>query len=176
MTKFPCTNPKCPNTWHHTQECPNAPSGAGVGNRVSPKQDGLLTPPSGVPSIHLSLDPGRDVNDYLVAAIWTSEEEIDPEGEKDLTIYDLDPESRKRAEDDYRKFVSQNADDIAEIIEDYGAAGSQIGHDFWLTRNHHGAGFWDRGYGEAGERLSRAAEGFGEIYLIEGDDGALYLE
>lgn len=21
---------------------------------------------------------------------------------------------------------------------------SQLGHDLWLTRNHHGAGFWDR--------------------------------
>jgi hypothetical protein len=25
---------------------------------------------------------------------------------------------------------------------------SQAGHDFWLTRNRHGTGFWDRYYGD----------------------------
>lgn len=31
---------------------------------------------------------------------------------------------------------------------------AQAGRDFWLTRQGHGAGFWDRGLGEAGEALS----------------------
>lgn len=35
------------------------------------------------------------------------------------------------------------------------------GGDFHLTRNRHGAGFWDRGYGEVGERLSDAARAYG---------------
>ncbi len=26
---------------------------------------------------------------------------------------------------------------------------AQCGHDFWLTRNGHGTGFWDRGYEES---------------------------
>lgn len=44
---------------------------------------------------------------------------------------------------------------------------SQHGHDFALTRNGHGAGFWDRGYGEAGESLAAAARVYGseEIYV-----------
>ena len=32
----------------------------------------------------------------------------------------------------------------------------QHGHDFCLTRNGHGAGFWDRGYGVVGDRLTKA--------------------
>lgn len=37
------------------------------------------------------------------------------------------------------------------------------GHDFWLTRNGHGAGFWDRGMpDEIGEGLSDIAKGYGE--------------
>lgn len=39
---------------------------------------------------------------------------------------------------------------------------SQHGHDFALTRNHHGAGFWDRGYGALGDTLTAAAYAYGE--------------
>jgi len=41
-----------------------------------------------------------------------------------------------------------------------------LGHDLWLTRNGHGAGFWDRGLGELGERLSEAARSLGEAYAF----------
>jgi hypothetical protein len=45
------------------------------------------------------------------------------------------------------------------------------GHDFWLTRNHHGAGFWDGDWEQsAGEKLTALAESFGEfnLYTHEG--------
>lgn len=38
----------------------------------------------------------------------------------------------------------------------------QIGHDFYLTRNHHGAGFWDRDLGAIGESLTKMSHLFGE--------------
>jgi len=43
----------------------------------------------------------------------------------------------------------------------------QHGHDFALTRNRHGAGFWDRGYGPIGDALTEAAHVYGEaeVYL-----------
>lgn len=54
----------------------------------------------------------------------------------------------------------------------------QAGHDFWLTRNGHGAGFWDRGLGEIGNKLTEAC-GHGTKYpnldLYLGDDNKLYL-
>lgn len=43
----------------------------------------------------------------------------------------------------------------------------QIGHDFWLTRNRHGAGFWDRGLGALGERLTHIAHSMGEVWVCE---------
>ena len=49
------------------------------------------------------------------------------------------------------------------------------GHDFWLTRNGHGAGFWDRSDclpEDAGERLTDAAEKYGEVDLTV-DDGVI---
>lgn len=41
------------------------------------------------------------------------------------------------------------------------AVWEQAGADFALTRNRHGAGYWDRGLGELGEHLSVAARAWG---------------
>jgi hypothetical protein len=51
----------------------------------------------------------------------------------------------------------------------------RAGTDFWLTRNRHGAGFWDRGLGVTGNELTKIAQSFGETDLYDGDDGLLYL-
>lgn len=40
----------------------------------------------------------------------------------------------------------------------------QAGHDFYLTRNGHGTGFWDRGLGVLGDILSAGAKPYGETY------------
>lgn len=52
-------------------------------------------------------------------------------------------------------------DDIADRM-----TWGQFGHDFWLTRNGHGAGFWDRGLGEFGDILSKWADTFGGVDLF----------
>lgn len=47
---------------------------------------------------------------------------------------------------------------------------SQHGHDFLLTRNHHGAGFWDRGYpNDIGEILTEATRPYGEHQVLTDD-------
>ena len=56
---------------------------------------------------------------------------------------------------------------------------TQVAHDFWLTRNGHGAGFWDRTYnndvdGKKGDKLTKIAEKFGGSTLYVGDDGKIY--
>lgn len=48
----------------------------------------------------------------------------------------------------------------------------QAGHDFWLTRNHHGAGFWDGDYPEPeGTELTKLSHSFGEVWLIGCENG-----
>jgi hypothetical protein len=45
----------------------------------------------------------------------------------------------------------------------------KCGHDFWLTRNGHGAGFWDRSELKAhdlGERLTKLCKEFPEYNLL----------
>jgi hypothetical protein len=44
-----------------------------------------------------------------------------------------------------------------------------------MNRNRHGAGYWDRGLGSAGDKLTEFAHSFGSCDLYRGDDGLLYL-
>lgn len=49
-------------------------------------------------------------------------------------------------------------------------------HDFWLTRNRHGAGFWDGDYPEPlATQLTELAHSFGECELYVGDDGQIHV-
>lgn len=44
----------------------------------------------------------------------------------------------------------------------------QAGHDFWLTRNRHGAGFWDGDWPvHSAKILTDASHQFGPMSLIE---------
>jgi hypothetical protein len=52
---------------------------------------------------------------------------------------------------------------------------ASAGHDFWLTRNGHGAGFWDADWKEPhGHALDELAQSFGQVDLYVGDDGKVY--
>lgn len=60
-------------------------------------------------------------------------------------------------------------------IEASGLSPEQAGHDFWLTRNHHGAGFWDGDWPEPQATiLSNRAYQFGDFDTYLGDDGLIY--
>ncbi len=50
---------------------------------------------------------------------------------------------------------------------------STAGHDFALTRNRHGAGFWDGDWPVNGEALTALSHEFPEITIYRGDDDAL---
>lgn len=108
---------------------------------------------------------------YIVAALWSSMDESTPEGgeplDKNYGPDDLAPETLARMRADCERFLAENASDVEGDDE-------QAGHDFWLTRNHHGCGFWDGDWPEAGDRLTAASHRFGEVNLYVGDDGLIY--
>lgn len=58
--------------------------------------------------------------------------------------------------EDVTAFVADNWDDLLTA----GVSAAQCGHDFVLTANGHGAGFWDRGLGAVGDRLTEATRGY----------------
>jgi hypothetical protein len=109
---------------------------------------------------------------YLEAAAWSTSE-CDEEGNDldNLEGYDFSEEAVRQAENDCRNFLELADEEIdaSELDAD------QVGHDFWLTREGHGAGFWDRGLGEVGEALTEHAKSFGSGDLYKGDDDLLYF-
>lgn len=90
--------------------------------------------------------------------------------------------------DEYRDDVQSVIDDVPYLSEAvtsfvadyYGVlfrahvTPEQCGHDFILTANHHGAGFWDRGLGVAGDVLTEAAHGYSiDAEFVLDEDGAV---
>ena len=115
---------------------------------------------------------------YLEAALWLLNEDDQNklgEGPYGIASDHLSQSAFEDAADDCQAFRDGSADDLAEAYAT-GYSESQAGHDFFLTRNHHGAGFWDRGLGPVGDRLSKDAHGYGDANLYLGDDGKLYFE
>jgi hypothetical protein len=69
-------------------------------------------------------------------------------------------------------FVHDNWDDLDDMDAE------QCGHDFVLTANHHGTGFWDRGLGERGKRLTESCRPYGEYdaeFTLDADGDVAYL-
>lgn len=102
--------------------------------------------------------------------LWSShlmEVEQDPTSEYfvaecenwDGVDYPVAPDSVANLQDDLEQFVGLCEDTLiaSELSPE------QIGHDFILTRNGHGTGFWDRGLGEIGDQLTTWVKTFGSI-------------
>lgn len=106
---------------------------------------------------------------YIEAMLWSSLGDDDEPLDKNYSMTDLALETVARIHADCAAFIARCDE---ELDGDY----EQAGHDFWLTRNRHGAGFWDGDWGkERGERLTAASHHFGEQYPYVGDDGMIYL-
>jgi hypothetical protein len=127
---------------------------------------------------------------YITAALWTGIEPPDGHEFKDsdkiydLPAEDIHPDALKAMAEDCGAFQRSAGHLLAQAyLRDgysHGDTGPEgmAGHDFWLTRNGHGAGFWDRtplDKGGLGDALSKVAKGFGESDLYWGDDGGIYL-
>lgn len=105
----------------------------------------------------------------LVAWLWS---EIDHDGEPmdaNYTVDDIAECEREEWRDEVEQFVqlSRAALRVSKLTDE------QIGHDFTLTRNGHGAGFWDRGLGFSGDVLTNNANSFMEVSAYVGDDGSI---
>jgi hypothetical protein len=90
-------------------------------------------------------------------------------------VSDFSEEAVAQLREELTDFVESNVGDI-ELMISAGFDFGQIGHDFILTRNGHGAGFWDRGLGENGERLTEMVKPFGEVRAYSDNDNKLHLQ
>jgi hypothetical protein len=110
---------------------------------------------------------------YLIAALWATYNVND-----ECKYLDEDYDIEDFSEDALESIIAECVH-FQEIAEDMIGEGqdSQAGHDFFLTRNSHGVGFWDRPeiWGANKDRLAEIADSFGEMHVYPGDDGRLYI-
>jgi hypothetical protein len=115
----------------------------------------------------------KTLDSYLETMLWSSLDDDGSPLDGSKAIIDISDEvinsSKKDIESFYEKAEKENIEVTKYTAED-------IGHDFWLTRCGHGAGFWDGDYEEEdGEALTKISKEFGNKEPYIGDDGKVYL-
>jgi hypothetical protein len=106
---------------------------------------------------------------YATCALWSSADQTTESGghplDDNFSIDDISDEAKEKIMKDCQDFID-TVDMTNEFLLD-GLDLEQIGHDFWLTRNGHGCGFWDGDYEEEiGEKLTKISKEFRECNLI----------
>jgi hypothetical protein len=118
----------------------------------------------------------------LEAALWSTSND-DDFLDAQYDIRDFAPETLEKLKADCKSFQASQAWQAA-IAEDDPRAGRRQrygceesgGHDFWLTRCGHGAGFWDGDWKEPhASALDALSKQFGNVDLYVADDGKIYL-
>ena len=113
------------------------------------------------------------VRHYVIAGLWTTTDNMDETGgdplDESYSPDDMSDEAMASIMADVTAFVMSNWADLHDMDPE------QAGHDFLLTRDRHGAGFWDRGLGERGDRLTTAAHPYGDSGFYVGDDGQVHV-
>lgn len=124
----------------------------------------------------------RQVNEYLETVLWIENDESDERGgeplDRNYSVNDFSPEARARAQRDLDMFQFEMQSVLDAIGDDADALDlDSWPYDFWLTRNGHGVGFWDRPerYGPLADVLTALAKRAGELHAYVGDDGQVHF-
>ena len=105
---------------------------------------------------------------YVDCALWSSCDDNGTPLDRNHYLDHIDRDTLAQMARDCQQFQAWHYADIA------GREG-EAGRDFWLTRNGHGAGFWDGDWDDRdAERLTSNCKAYGEFDLYVGDDGKVY--
>lgn len=123
---------------------------------------------------------------YVGTAFWATNANPDDWEPLDANfdISDLAPATIESMLADCARFYDANKEyihcDDAPLARDFEGSiaareAAMAGHDFWLTRCGHGAGFWDGDRPEPVKaKLDAASCEFGYVDLYVGDDGQIH--
>ena len=118
---------------------------------------------------------------YVECALWVGQNwsDVGEGGEDNPRPWDDDYSADDVSEDAMEEIKRECAAFYRDNREHLAAGewdAEQAGHDFFLTRNRHGAGYWDRGKGASGDALTEAAHVYGETDFYVREDGKLGIE
>ena len=121
------------------------------------------------------------IRGYIACALWSSTDDKDKPLDDNYDENDFSPEAMKIIAKDctefYTTYLEMLEKYVGQVTESDGDHWATAGHDFWLTRNNHGCGYWDRdglSDGVSGALTTFAHEA-GERYIYVGDDGMLHM-
>jgi len=116
---------------------------------------------------------------YITALLWSSSD-TDPVTGEDVHLdeYELSKEAAERCAAECKAFFDANLPNLLRYVEhkefdpSQGTVWDYAGHDFALTRNRHGAGFWDRSEvpEDVRDALTNACGEAGPFEVYLGDD------
>lgn len=128
--------------------------------------------------------PWNFFRSYVGTALWSSTGDDGEPLDLNHDISDLAPETLESMLSDCAAFYDANSESIhcegAPLSREFEGSiaareAAMAGHDFWLTRCGHGAGFWDGDWPEpAATALDNASKAAGNVDLYIGDDGLIY--
>ena len=102
---------------------------------------------------HTPTDADAMTQGYLSCAEWLLDENVDRANIRGWSLA-----AQRQAAADCKDFAEANATDLDAYCAISGRTMNSAGHDFWLSRNGHGAGFFDRGCDPVFDRLQNAAQ------------------
>ena len=118
---------------------------------------------------------------YLACLLWIMPGDDDNENPgDDISVHELSPDVWRVARNDCEQFCIACGPLFTDAMKRTGYGPEQWGHDFVLTRNGHGTGFWDRdALGDMGRTISDKCgwrTPWPEKNLVIGADGAVYFD
>lgn len=127
------------------------------------------------------------IHGYIEAILFSESDESTPDGghplNQNYSAEDFSDEAKEQIDADCRHFLHKAAPWIT--VDNYtgamtGTLAAHAGHDFWLTRVGHGAGFWDGDWksdkDSSGDGpLTKRAKETGHVDVYVGDDGKLHF-
>lgn len=93
------------------------------------------------------------VKQYIITGLWATNGINDEPLDKTYGMDDVSEEFKQQSRKDCAYFYAVSA----ELYESDEDDAERIGHDFWLTRNRHGAGFWDGDY-KRGDKITELVQ------------------
>lgn len=115
----------------------------------------------------------EDESDVEIKFMSIMRNKLDTNSITTFTKESIDYNSLIQAYLDIKTFITTaGSDAIIEALTENDKF--QLGMDIWLTRNRHGAGFFDHNY-EHEKELTNAAQNLKEVDLYIGDDNKLHF-
>lgn len=116
---------------------------------------------------------GPFVDGYIEAALWSSHDAFDDSIEfldEKYDTGDIEEATLLQMVRDCVAFYWRCRAILEDCYERGDISQAEAGHCFWLSRNGHGAGFFDKGHQQHWDILQNNARGFGEFDLWVNED------